>query len=157
MIDSHIHILPGLDDGSPNIDVSIKMASISESQGFTDVIATPHFILDNNEIHPRIIRANVRKLNSILAESDIKINVHCASEIYYTSDLLKLLEEKKVLMYCGTKYFLVELPIVGRPMDYIDVLKKLVDVKITDTQLSQEYYETESEVTNSDNAEIRLD
>jgi len=28
-------------------------------------------------------------------------------------------------------------------LDYIDVLKKLVDVKITDTQLSQEYYETE--------------
>ena len=42
-------------------------------------------------------------------------------------------------------------------LDYINVLKKLVDVKITDTQLSQEYYETESEVTNSDNAEIRLD
>ena len=42
-------------------------------------------------------------------------------------------------------------------LDYIDVLKKLVDVKITDTQLSQEYYETESEVTNADNAEIRLD
>ena len=42
-------------------------------------------------------------------------------------------------------------------LDYIDVLKKLVDVKITDTQLLQEYYETESEVTNSDNAEIRLD
>lgn len=42
-------------------------------------------------------------------------------------------------------------------LDYIDILKKLVDVKITDTQLSQEYYETESEVTNSDNAEIRLD
>lgn len=42
-------------------------------------------------------------------------------------------------------------------LDYIDVLKKLVDVKITDTQLSQEYYETESEVTNTDNAEIRLD
>ena len=42
-------------------------------------------------------------------------------------------------------------------LDYINVLKKLVDVKITDTQLSQEYYETESEVTNADNAEIRLD
>ena len=42
-------------------------------------------------------------------------------------------------------------------LDYIDVLKKLVDVKITDTQLSQEYYETESEVINTDNAEIRLD
>ena len=40
-------------------------------------------------------------------------------------------------------------------LDYIEVLKKLVDVKITDTQLSQEYYETEAEV--SDNLEINLD
>ena len=40
-------------------------------------------------------------------------------------------------------------------LDYIDVLKKLVDVKITDTQLSQEYYETENEIT--ENTEIRLD
>ena len=42
-------------------------------------------------------------------------------------------------------------------LDYIEILKKLVDVKITDAQLSQEYYETETEVTTTDNAEIRLD
>lgn len=42
-------------------------------------------------------------------------------------------------------------------LDYIDVLKKLVDVKITDTQLSQEYYETETEVIHTENAEIRFD
>ena len=42
-------------------------------------------------------------------------------------------------------------------LDYIDVLKKLVDAKITDTQLSQEYYETESEIVYTGNAELRLD
>ena len=42
-------------------------------------------------------------------------------------------------------------------LDYIDVLKKLVDVKITDTQLSQEYYETESEVKEDERNEIRFD
>ena len=41
-------------------------------------------------------------------------------------------------------------------LDYIDVLKKLVDAKITDTQLSQEYYETESEVISEDKNEIRF-
>ena len=30
-------------------------------------------------------------------------------------------------------------------LDYIEILKKIVDVKILDTQLSQEYYETEQE------------
>ena len=42
-------------------------------------------------------------------------------------------------------------------LDYIEVLKKLVDVKITDTQLSQEYYETESEITEGEKNELRLD
>ena len=42
-------------------------------------------------------------------------------------------------------------------LDYIDVLKKLVDVKITDTQLSQEYYETETEVSEGERTEIRFD
>ncbi len=40
-------------------------------------------------------------------------------------------------------------------LDYIDVLKKLVDVKITDTQLSQEYYETE--VLDNENNELKFD
>lgn len=42
-------------------------------------------------------------------------------------------------------------------LDYIEVLKKLVDAKITATELSQEYYETESEVITDNQNEIRWD
>ena len=42
-------------------------------------------------------------------------------------------------------------------LDYIELLKKLVDVKIADTQLSQEYYETESQVETSDGQQLRWD
>ena len=42
-------------------------------------------------------------------------------------------------------------------LDYIEVLKKLVDVKITDTQLSQEYYETETEVTEGERNNLHYD
>ena len=42
-------------------------------------------------------------------------------------------------------------------LDYIEVLKKLVDVKILDTQLTQEYYETESEIITTENNELRWD
>ena len=46
---------------------------------------------------------------------------------------------------------------VKKCLDYVEILKKLVDVKITDTQLTQEYYETESEITSNENQEIRWD
>lgn len=42
-------------------------------------------------------------------------------------------------------------------LDYIEVLKKLVNINITDTQLSQEYYETDSEIINTESAEVRRD
>ncbi len=42
-------------------------------------------------------------------------------------------------------------------LDYIKVLQQLVNVKITDTQLTNEYYETESEMITTDNAHIRID
>ena len=42
-------------------------------------------------------------------------------------------------------------------LDYIEVLKKLADVKITDTQLSQEYYEAEEEVNEGERNELRFD
>ena len=42
-------------------------------------------------------------------------------------------------------------------LDYIEVLKKLVDVKITDTQLTQEYYEIETNVSESESNGIRFD
>ena len=42
-------------------------------------------------------------------------------------------------------------------LDYIDLLKKLVDVKISDIKYSQEYYETETEITTDENARLRLD
>ncbi|MCQ2754942.1 MAG: DUF2997 domain-containing protein [bacterium] len=42
-------------------------------------------------------------------------------------------------------------------LDYIEILKKLVDVNVTNTALSQEYYETETVTSTDDKAEIRFD
>lgn len=42
-------------------------------------------------------------------------------------------------------------------LDYVKLLQKLVNAKITKTELTDEYYRTETEVTNVENAEIRLE
>lgn len=41
--DFHSHILPGIDDGSANLEESIAMLSMEAEQGVRRVIATPHF------------------------------------------------------------------------------------------------------------------
>ncbi len=42
MIDFHIHILPGIDDGSQNWDETMKLARQSADFGITHLVATPH-------------------------------------------------------------------------------------------------------------------
>ena len=42
MIDFHIHILPGIDDGSQNWDETLKLARQSADFGITHLVATPH-------------------------------------------------------------------------------------------------------------------
>lgn len=42
MIDIHSHILPGVDDGSCDLEHSISMAKQAVVQGIHSVIATPH-------------------------------------------------------------------------------------------------------------------
>jgi protein-tyrosine phosphatase len=42
MIDLHSHILPGIDDGAPTLQVSLEMASIAVEDGIRTMACTPH-------------------------------------------------------------------------------------------------------------------
>lgn len=42
MIDIHSHILPAIDDGARNMDMTLSMLHMSVESGVTDIIATPH-------------------------------------------------------------------------------------------------------------------
>lgn len=42
MRDIHCHILPGVDDGSPDVDYSLKMLNAAKAAGVTSIVCTPH-------------------------------------------------------------------------------------------------------------------
>jgi len=42
-IDIHSHILPGIDDGSDNIEETIHMIEVARNDGISIIIATPHY------------------------------------------------------------------------------------------------------------------
>lgn len=42
MLDLHIHIIPGVDDGARDYEDSIEMAELALECGVTTIVATPH-------------------------------------------------------------------------------------------------------------------
>ena len=42
MIDLHTHILPGVDDGAPDLETAVLMAAVAAESGVTHLVATPH-------------------------------------------------------------------------------------------------------------------
>jgi len=56
MVDLHCHILPGLDDGSQELEESLQMAEAAIADGITHVVATPH-ASSSHEFDFRRVRA----------------------------------------------------------------------------------------------------
>ncbi|WP_324829308.1 CpsB/CapC family capsule biosynthesis tyrosine phosphatase, partial [Qipengyuania zhejiangensis] len=75
MIDIHCHILPGVDDGSQNIEDSIKMAKHAANEGITKIIATPHHKNGKYDNTASDIKPQVEKLNQILKEEMIPVEI----------------------------------------------------------------------------------
>ena len=81
MIDVHSHILPGLDDGSPDLEESIAMVRLAAETGTTDIVATPHSDLQFT-FDPAIVEAKIAELSQAV-EGLIRIHYGCDFHLHY--------------------------------------------------------------------------
>lgn len=114
MIDTHSHILPGLDDGSRNIDESIAMLKILKEQGITHVVATPHFKMTDksNSIDEFITKRNesYQKLKNEIDRQGLDLpKIFLGAEVLLTMDFVEAKNKEKLCIE-NTNIMLIELP-----------------------------------------------
>ena len=130
MIDIHSHVLPGIDDGSKNITMSLDILKGLEEQGVTDLICTPHYIAETSQISPRNKNLELlEKLQKSAEKKGLKIKLYLGNEIYIDKNIPKLLRLKKISPLGKSKYLLVELPMSGEFEQYEDILLNLIQKK----------------------------
>lgn len=110
MIDVHSHIIPKIDDGSQSFEESYNMFLEAIKAGFTDIIATSHYIENYYEVDNIKRKAWIEAMNKVLKENNVNINLHCGNEIYITPNLVNLIKQDKASTLADSKYVLFELP-----------------------------------------------
>lgn len=109
-IDFHAHILPGIDDGAANLEVSRALLLSQREQGIGTVVATPHFRKhDSVTAFVKVREKALQRVYGGIAEPIPDIVLAAEVEFYYGLSQRKNLRQ---LAIGNTDYILVEMPFV---------------------------------------------
>jgi protein-tyrosine phosphatase len=110
VIDLHCHILPGIDDGAPDLETALEMARIAVADGIEITACTPHIhrgVYDNDG--PRI-KAAIEALRVELEQAQIPLRLICGADTHIDGELVAGLRSGRVASLNDTAYFLFEPP-----------------------------------------------
>lgn len=110
-VDFHSHILPGMDDGSPSVEMSLQMLELLAADGVQTVFFTPHYYAHREALDSFLERrqAAFRLLSNAAQGRDLP-EMRLGAEVYYTNALHEL--DLSLLLLEGTDLLLLELPFV---------------------------------------------
>jgi protein-tyrosine phosphatase len=115
MIDLHTHVLPGLDDGAPDLEASVTIARLAAAEGVHTLVATPH-IREDYDVVPEEIAGRAAELEHHLSESGVGVRVLPGGEVSMTRVPELDDEQLRMVSIAGdTPYVLLETPYGGVP------------------------------------------
>lgn len=125
IVDFHMHVVPGIDDGSRNLDESIAMLKLSVSQGVTDVFCTSHngYSEEDGERYDNAYE----ELRIRCAEELPQLKLHkgcevlCAAE--YVDDIIYGLDIGVFSTLGSSKYVLTEFYPDTKPSEAVTIIK----------------------------------
>ena len=116
MIDLHVHILPGIDDGPRTLDESLGIACSAVDDGIEVVAATPH-VRDDYPTTPDELERLVAVVRDALTGAYIPLDVRPGGEI--ALERLPSMREDDLRRFGlggNPRYLLLEFPYYGWPL-----------------------------------------
>lgn len=108
MVDIHHHLLPGLDDGAKDIEMSVAMAKLAVADGITHIACTPH-ANGHFDYDPAVNAARTNELRARLAEENIPLTLGSGCDFHLSFDNVNHAKEDPARFSInGLGYLLVE-------------------------------------------------
>jgi len=109
LTDYHCHILPGIDDGSKNTEMSVGMVKLMHEQGAERIFATPHFYAHRERSVERFMEKRQQAYEKLMGADPAVKDIRLGSEIAIEHGISELKDIEK-LRYQDTDYILLEFP-----------------------------------------------
>ncbi|MGE0562675.1 MAG: tyrosine-protein phosphatase [Flavobacteriales bacterium] len=122
-VDMHSHLIPGIDDGSPNMDASIEMIREFKAMGYKKIITTPHVMSDYYRNTPETILGGLEKVREELKKRQIDFEISAAAEYNLDDGLEAIIDNKNILTF-GDNLVLFELPFMQEPRNFQEIVFK---------------------------------
>ncbi|WP_342245220.1 tyrosine-protein phosphatase [Pseudomonas sp. OTU5201] len=113
MIDLHNHLLPGIDDGSPDLEASLALARVAVQDGITHLVCTPHIHPGRYDNTPVSIQRARDFFAAALKEQGIPLRVAAAAEVRFGMELMVGVSQGTIPFlgqWQGQKVLLLEFP-----------------------------------------------
>jgi protein-tyrosine phosphatase len=120
VIDTHSHVLPGIDDGAPDMAASLAMARAAMAGGVSEIVATSH-VSGTYPNDPLTFADRVAELQQAVDDAGIELRVRQGAEIAHSMfhDLSD--DALRAATLGDGNYVLLEPPLSG-PAPFIDRL-----------------------------------
>lgn len=126
-VDIHSHILPGIDDGSPNIETSLQLIEGLYKLGIKKTIATPHIIGDLYRNTPQTINAALLLVQQACSQKGINIEIAAAAEYMIDDYFIELLKKEEPLLTLHKNIILTEIPFTSTAENLEETVKLITN------------------------------
>ena len=113
MIDLHSHILPGIDDGAPDLATALELSKIAVNDGITHMVCTPHIHPGRYDNTLETIQQALNELQAGLIEQHIDLVIHAAAEVRFGMELMVSVKQQSIPFlgeWQGKPVLLLEFP-----------------------------------------------
>jgi len=127
MIDLHCHVLPGVDDGSRNMEMSMEMARIAKKGGTDIIVATPHSNIPGlyRNYYGPWYDSLFEETKAVFAAYGIELLP--GMEVFSTYDTPEYLDEGRFLTINQSRYLLIEFDFGISFANASDILNRVKD------------------------------
>ena len=120
--DLHSHLIPGIDDGSPNIETSLLLIKGMIGLGYKKLITTPHIMWDMYQNTRETILEKLEELRAAVKAEGLAIEINAAAEYFIDDYLEGLLKCKEPLLTISGNMVLVEFSMAHHPFSLKEIL-----------------------------------